>query len=161
MLASESDWTELQFPSFLMVLELCLRQAAPRCYAHTSMSENRFFEYCLLILCDPMRDLNFAFLSPLVHPPRSGGTQHANCASNSQRPDAQPDCVPGCVHQAGYCTELVTQGWCVCGKDWCQGRPQPWGPEHLETMLRQFQDSGKAYVAGGGFQSGYNEVCRF
>ena len=100
-----------------------------------------------------------------------GGTQHANCGG-SERPtrarqlvdghrvDDDTKCVPGCTHSKGYCDrhEPTTNGWCYCGRDWCNGRPQPWRPTDLDTMLDLFQAKGRPYVTGGGQSSGYNEL---
>ena len=101
-----------------------------------------------------------------------GGTQHANCA-DSERPNRRrgratasvnldKDCIPGCSHALGFCKAATPrEPWgnhCICGKDWCHGRPQPWAPDDLDTMLTQYQQFGSQYWAGGGQSSGYNEV---
>lgn len=100
-----------------------------------------------------------------------GGTQHANCAS-SERPTrerrlvnrlqrSEPSCIPGCTHAAGFCDRDAPTnegGWCYCGRDWCNGRPQPWGPNDLDRMLDLFQTKGRPYKVGGGQSSGYNEL---
>lgn len=85
-----------------------------------------------------------------------GGTQHANC----KPPGVSERCVPGCTHVRGWCDpeHPVIAGWCRCSIGWCQGRPQPWRPEHLDVMMAQFAEHGHPYQAAGGYQSGYNEV---
>lgn len=70
-----------------------------------------------------------------------GATQSANC----DPPGLSADCLPGCVHDAGWCDPMhpVSDGWCQCSIGWCKGdpvRPQPWRPQDLDTMLRQHEE---------------------
>jgi hypothetical protein len=78
--------------------------------------------------------------------PGDGGTQHANC----EPPIGSEDCVPGCVHEAGYCDpeEPVLLGWCLCGRGYCYGRPQPWRLGDFAAMVQAYAND----------PDGYNEI---
>lgn len=86
--------------------------------------------------------------------PGDGSTQEQNCDARTGEDD---ECIPGCTHAAGYCdpTKVVqTFGWeCLCGIDYCNGRPQPWRPTDIGPMLAMYDQYG---VRGN--YGGYNEL---
>ena len=93
------------------------------------------------------------------------GTDYADAGganTGSCHPAGKKGCVPGCGQPPQWCNakEPMIEGGnngCRCGFDWCSGRPRPWKPEDLGSLLDHQVKYG-AWYGGVGSLDGYNEV---
>ena len=87
---------------------------------------------------------------------KAGAVNAGFCSRSSS------NCIPGCGNPPQWCRRegVIVKGRqrCPCSFGWCNGRPNPYKPEDLGSLLEQFDTYGEEFTQVGVYK-GYNEMC--